>query len=93
MAASPQWKVYDGMDRYQASCHEIEAAAALMAFYGHGSTIRRGHSKSHIVWTEGRETQPASESYDTVALTAQERLRAKETPRLPGVNERMYRHV
>ena len=72
MAASPNWKVYDSTKRYQAACHEIEAAAALVAFYGDGSTIRAGHSL--VVWTEGGEAIPAAESYDVVAATVEQRL-------------------
>lgn len=70
MAASPKFKIYDASDAYQASCHEIEAAAALMAFYGAGATIRIDHSKKYTVWHEGAETQPAAESYDYVASVA-----------------------
>lgn len=72
MAASPQWKVYDSYGTYQAATKEVEAAAALMGFYGDGSTIRYGHG--FILWTEGQEECPAGESYDTVAETAHVRL-------------------
>lgn len=43
MPSSPNLKVYDRWNTYQASCKEIEAAAALVAFYGEYSTIRDGH--------------------------------------------------
>lgn len=66
MAAAPQFKVYDAARRYQAACHEPEAAAVLVSFYGEGSTIRAGHAR--IVWTEGTDGI-ASESYDTTAQT------------------------
>lgn len=66
MAAAPYWKVYDANGKYQSSCHQIEAAAALMAFYGGGATIRKGHNKRDIVWTEGVSGE-AWESYDNVA--------------------------
>lgn len=72
MAASPDWKVYDSHGTYQAACKEVEAAAALVGFYGAGATIRWGHRL--VVWTEGSEEQPASESYDEVALLAGERV-------------------
>lgn len=75
MAASPRWKVYDSEKRYQASCKEIEAAAALMGFYGDGATIRdNGAATNLIVWTEGAEGQPASESYDHVVAVAHSRV-------------------
>lgn len=65
MAQSPKYKVYDADGVYQASCKEPEACACLMALYGDGATIRLGHGK--VVWVEGHEDQPASESWDFVA--------------------------
>lgn len=73
MAAAPKWKVYDERGHYQASCHEIEAAAALMGFYGNGATIRLGHDKRHVVWTEGAEDRSAMDSYDYVAIVTERR--------------------
>lgn len=73
MAQSPKWKVFDGSGVYQAACKEIEAAAALMGFYGDGATIRFDHGKWATIWTEGEETQPAFESFDFVAETAEAR--------------------
>jgi len=76
MAGSPQWKVFDAAGKYQAACKEPEAAAALMGFYGRGATIRWGHSKRDIAWTEGTGTGDplgtgecglAGESFDFVA--------------------------
>ena len=66
MAASPKFKIYDAAGQYQASCHEPEAAAVLVSFYGEGSTIRDGHPNKCIVWTEGKDGE-AGESYDHVA--------------------------
>ena len=63
MAASPMWKIYDQDRNYVAACKELEACAALMVFYGPGSTIRLGHGR--VVYTEG-STIFASESYDAV---------------------------
>lgn len=65
MANAPRFKVYDAHGRYQAACKEVEGAAALMGFYGSGATIRVGHAKSGIFWTEGEDGE-ASESYDAV---------------------------
>lgn len=67
MAASPHLKIYDSKGIYQAATKEAEAAAALVAFYGNGATIRDGHRVVDVVWTEGQERIPAFESYDTVA--------------------------
>ena len=72
MAASPMWKVYDAEKDYRAACKGVEEAACLVAFLGDGATIRCEHTL--IVWTEGQEDQPAAESYDHVAETAQRRL-------------------
>ncbi len=72
MAGSPVWKVYDPEGTYQASCKEPELAGLAMSFYGDGSTIRHGHTL--VVWTEGQEECPGSESYDTVATTCYQRV-------------------
>lgn len=75
MAKSPEFKVFTAAGEYVASCHYAEDAACLIALRG-GGTIRRGHSKRDIVWTEGAEDQPASESYDHVAeVIAQRKTR------------------
>jgi hypothetical protein len=66
MASAPRFKVYDAQGNYQAACKEPEAAGVLVSFYGDGATIRDGHAR--VVWREGSEDQPASESYDHVAL-------------------------
>jgi hypothetical protein len=55
MAGSPQWKVYDSENKYQAACKEIKAAGELVLFYGPGATIRVGRTKREIVWRTGRE--------------------------------------
>lgn len=66
MAASPRYKVYDSDGTYQAACKKVEAAAAVVALYGPGATIRLGHSK--VVWNEGLDGE-AGESYDEVVHT------------------------
>jgi tRNA A37 threonylcarbamoyltransferase TsaD len=73
MAASPKFKIYDAAGQYQAACHEPEAAAALVSFYGDGATIRDGHQAKHTVWTEGRDGA-AGESYDHVAEIIEQRI-------------------
>jgi hypothetical protein len=77
VGASPRYKVYAN-GKYQAACHEVEAAAALVAFYGKGAEIRAEHSSSWTLWTEGLEKQFASESYDYVAQTCARRLHHKQ---------------
>jgi len=74
MASAPQFKVYNPSKEYVAACKHVEDAAALVALYGDGATIRSGHTT--IVWTEGQETQPAGESFDFVAELAHQRLDA-----------------
>lgn len=74
MAASPMWKVYNADKDYRAACKGVEEAAVLVAFLGDGATIRCDHSI--ILWTEGREDQPAGESYDHVAGVVHARLDA-----------------
>jgi hypothetical protein len=69
MNASPKLKIYSASGEYLASCKYGEDAAALVAVLGDGTTIRYGYSRQNIVWTEGKETQPAGESYDFVAKT------------------------
>ena len=65
MGKSPPWKVYDSFGDYQASCHELHAAAVLVSHYGDGSTIRAEHKV--IAWIES-EYHRAAESFDQVHL-------------------------
>lgn len=69
-----RYKVYDPQGKHKASCNEIEAAAALMGFYGTESTIRIGLGKGKIavLWTEGDDGF-ATDSYDTTAEIVSER--------------------
>jgi len=71
MASSPIWKVYSRTGEYVAACKYGEDAAAVVATYAEGATIRYGHRR--VVWTEGAETFPAGESYDGVAQVIYER--------------------
>lgn len=73
MASSPYLKVYNG-NEYVACCKYAEDAAAIVASYGDGTTIRYGHPKRYIVWTEGAENQPAGESYDYVRQVVHARI-------------------
>lgn len=59
MAASPKFKIFDSNGCYQASCKQPEAAACLAGMYGNGATVRTGHRKKDIVWTEGADGDAA----------------------------------
>ena len=73
MAGTPRFKVYAADGEYRAAFKYPEDAAALIAMLGDGSTIRDGHDRRDIAWNEGREAQPASESYDYVEQVVRER--------------------
>ena len=75
MASTPEWKVYTQSNEYVAACKYVEDAAAIIAAYGNGSTIRAGHRE--VVWREGEESQPAAESYDFVRITVTRRTSGK----------------
>ena len=72
MAASPRFKVYNEGGKYLASCHHADDAAALVAL--RGGTVRDGHLRKSIIWTEGAEEFPASESYDGAAAVMWDRI-------------------
>lgn len=73
--AAPALKVYNADNEYQAATKSPEAAAAIVAGVGApGWTIRFGHARKDIVWTEGQEAVPAGESFDIVASTIRDRL-------------------
>lgn len=65
MASAPHLKIYDAHGVYQAACKDYAAAAVLMNLYGHGATIRLGHAKRDIAWTEG-VSGDAGNDYDAV---------------------------
>jgi len=75
MAGSPNLKVYAGRE-YVASCKHIEDAVVIAAVRGEGTTIRYGHGKAAILWTEGAEGQSASESYDHATAVVVSRMEA-----------------
>lgn len=78
MAAAPRFKVFDGNGTYQGATKELEAAAALVAFYGDNASIRIGHATKDIVWLNGIEQDgEAAESYDYVAEIASKRITEK----------------
>lgn len=71
MAASPEWKVYDAEGKYVASVVSTTLAAVLVVHLGGGATIRYLHGRP--VWTEGKESISAGESYDEVDRVCAER--------------------
>lgn len=71
MAASPRWKVYSPTSEYVAACRYVEDAAAVVALYGNGASIRDDHGRK--VWIEGSDGD-AGESYDHVAEVVRERV-------------------
>ena len=71
MSASPKYKVYNKLGTYVASCKHAEDAACLCAQYGAGATVRLRHHG--VLWTEGDEAFPASESYDGAAKIIMQR--------------------
>ena len=66
MAASPRYKVFSESGEYVAACKHAEDAAAIVACYGPGASIRLGHSKAATLYTE-QDDCLAAESVDAVA--------------------------
>lgn len=73
MAASPRFKLFNPEGEYVASFKHAEDAACLLALYGEGA-ILRWRDRRLVLWREGKETQPAGESYDHVADVVHRRL-------------------
>ena len=68
------WAVHDPTGIRVALLAYAEDAAGVVALYGEGATIRFGPL---VVWREGKETQPAGESYDYVAEMVHARADAR----------------
>lgn len=83
--SSPFWKVYNPEKKYIAAFVHAADAASLVALYGDGTTIRADHRL--IMWTEGKESQPAAESYDHVHTTCHKRLQAYREKKLGQILE------
>ena len=66
-------KVCDPSGDVIAEVYDYAAGALLMSLYGDGSTIRY---KNTILWLEGADGEGAN-SYDTTAMTIDERLRQR----------------
>lgn len=65
MAGTPSFTVYSPAKEYVAAATSASDAAAVVSFYGEGATVRWGHGS--ILWTEGKESTYAGESYDGAA--------------------------
>lgn len=65
------FKVHNEDGEHVASFMHSEDSASFIALLGDGATIRVGPL---VVWREGRESQPASESYDFVAGVVHDRM-------------------
>lgn len=72
MAGSPDYKVYSSSGKYLAACVIPLVAAPIAAALGNGTTIRWGHSKRAVLWTEGVDGF-AGESFDRCASVCVER--------------------
>ena len=86
MATSPRWKVYDRDGNYQAACRELAAAAALIAFYGDGATLRFEHA--FVLWREGSENTTAARDPGAFARIVEGRLRARHEAGIAAVRGR-----
>lgn len=72
-ARYPSWKVFNPAGEYIAACHYAEDAAALVAAYGEGATIRWNRKNGPLVWTDGKDGS-AGDSYDYCALVCNRSL-------------------
>tara|TARA_R100001079_G_scaffold85380_1_gene48156 strand:- start:21 stop:293 length:273 start_codon:yes stop_codon:yes gene_type:complete len=73
MAASPQYKIYQGSD-YLGSLKRPSDAAALLSVLGPGSSVRLGHAKRdtlHAVTEENQETYDLLRVETKLALIAE----------------------
>ena len=60
---APQWKIFDAQGLYMGSLHDPTDAAAVIANYADGSTVRYGRDIEDTVWTEGADGE-AGDSFD-----------------------------
>lgn len=84
MAGTHDYKIYNASNEYVACIKYLEDCAAMVSILGDGATIRYGHNKKGILWTEGNETQSAGESYDHTAAICQQR---KDAPGFYGARK------
>ena len=77
MGSSPGFKIYTADREYIGAVKYASDAAALVALYGEGATVRDGHRLKDAVWTEGKEADLAGNSYDAAAATIYERRESR----------------
>ena len=90
MGASPNYKVFNPAGEYIAATVHLEDAAAIVALYGKGASIRDGHAMSRTLWVDGSDGS-AADSYDRVVVIALERMhelmRKAEAERLHRIGQ------
>ena len=79
MAASPRFKIYNNDNQYIGCMHDISDCVLAIADRK-GCSIRQGHAKKNIIWHEGHESQPSSESFDFVIDLCNKRLNNSANP-------------
>ena len=78
MASAPYFKVYTADEQYIAACkHPVDAAMILAGNDEIGMTIRNGHAKRNILYTQGVDGN-AGESYDRVSEIVNDRLKQRQ---------------
>ena len=85
MAGVPQYKVFNSLRKYVASCKEIQDAAYLAQSYGEGASVRIGHSKKDTVLLIDADHD--SKSIDELtqdAIAGEEQLEEKWRMRMRG---------
>ncbi len=73
MASAPRFKVFNPQGKYVAACKFAEDAAAVVAVYGKGASIRWLHAKKDLLWTDGVDGS-AGDSLDACAELCHKRL-------------------
>jgi hypothetical protein len=73
MASTPQLKIFNSEGGYIGCVKHYEDAACLVASYGKGASVRFGHDRKNVLWTEGAEDFSAGESYDRAATVMRQR--------------------
>lgn len=74
MAQTPRFKIYSAAGEYLACFKYLAHAAVLTASLGTGSTIRDGHGKNAVIWTEGTGQQSSVGRAQYVVHKAMERI-------------------
>ena len=91
MSGSPKFKIYDCNGDYMAATKEAEAAAVLVSWYGDGATIRYEHGP--VIWREGAEGAPATDSLDGTSETVWSRINARRQLRFAKEEQARRTHA